>query len=106
MTTRSRARSPGSPSCPSSAAGWISSGAALAGLLAAGCQPDLGARASEVTGLRVLAVSGAPPGASPGSTVGYAAHLVDERRQKNQMPTDWAYCNQTKPLSDLGDVSS
>lgn len=76
------------------------------GLLLAGCQPDLGSRASSVSGLRLLAVAADPPEAAPGTMVSYQALLVDQSGERADLSIDWAFCNAQKPLSDLDDISS
>jgi hypothetical protein len=82
------------------------------GAFAAGCQPDLGAPASQVVSPRMLAVSATPAEAAPGSMVSYTVLIVDPdlatfpTGEPSGAPVDWAFCNEEKPLSDLADVSA
>jgi len=83
----------------------------LAGLgvvVGAGCAPDLGAPPSQVSSLRILAISGTPAEAKPGTMVAYSALLVDGTGERPDLAAGihWAFCNQPKPLSDLDDVTA
>lgn len=78
--------------------------AALAALVM-GCQPDLGSRPSSVDSPRLLAISMSPAESPPGYPVSYAALLVDQTGERNDVPIDWAFCNLQKPLSELDDVA-
>jgi hypothetical protein len=87
-------------------------GCLACGVLAAGCQPDLGAPSSLVDAPRLLAVSATPAEAAPGSPVSYSVLIVDSdlvtfpSGEPPAAPVDWAFCNQEKPLSDVADVSA
>src|SRR4051812_27834372 len=103
MTTRRRAPSPACRSSRSSGRASTSEAAALlaASLLAAGCRPEFDVRSSQVTGLRILAVQSSPAEAAPGADVAYGALVVDPKGERTDAAVDWAYCNESKPLSDL-----
>jgi hypothetical protein len=82
--------------------------AVLCALALPACQPDLGATSSQVGSLRVLAVSATPAEGAPGSSVSYAALLVDGTGERPDLAKDldWAYCNLQKPLTELGDIAA
>jgi hypothetical protein len=77
--------------------------AALAVVVA--CKPDLNQRTDEVTTPRVLAVRSDPAEAKPGDAVTLSALYVDARGVITDGPFDWAFCNERKPLAELGPVS-
>lgn len=68
-----------------------------AAVLAAGCRPDFGARASRVTEPRLLAVQATPAEARPGETVQYRAlvALVDGAPELR-----WSTCANPKPATE------
>jgi len=79
--------------------------AVLAALALASCKPDLGARASLVTGPRILAVRAEPPEGPEKSDVALSLLAVDVGGEVVNPQADWAFCNQRKPLSELEPVS-
>lgn len=77
---------------------------ALALLLGA-CRPEFDRGPSLVEGPRVLALSSTPAEARPGEPVTYAALLVDPSGTRTDVRSEWAFCNERKPLTELGPVA-
>jgi hypothetical protein len=69
------------------------------------CRPDLDGRVSLVSAPRVLAVRAEPAEAAPRANVTYRALVVDASGEVTAPSLDWAYCNDRKPLAQLGPVS-
>lgn len=65
-------------------------------VLAAGCRPDFGTRASHVAGPRLLAVRTSPAEARPGETVQYQALVA----LADDTPLTWATCASPKPATE------
>ncbi len=74
-------------------------------IVAVACKPTLDDTQSIVASARVLAVRADPAEAPPKSQVTYTALIVDASGTLRDAPLDWAYCNQRKPLAELGPVS-
>ena len=70
------------------------------------CKPELDDRVSIVSSVRVLAVRAEPAEAAPKVPVVFTALVVDRAGTRDDSPIDWAYCNDRKPLSELGPVST
>ena len=70
----------------------------------AACKPDLGARESQVTGPRLLAMRATPAEVEQGDTLTYDALVVDPTGEI-ATPIDYAYCTNRKPLDDPDTVS-
>ena len=70
------------------------------------CKPDLDDRLSIVSTLRVLAVRAEPAEAAPKAPVMFTALVVDASGRRDDASIDWAYCNDRKPLAELGPVST
>ena len=73
--------------------------------LAVSCREPLPDDFSLVSGPRILAVRGDPPEAKPGAQVSFTALYVDADGSFDERPLDWAFCNDRKPLSELGPVA-
>ncbi|HVV51704.1 MAG TPA: hypothetical protein VHO06_18695 [Polyangia bacterium] len=78
----------------------------VAGLLAAGCKPDLGAPPSLVTGPRLLAIRGTPPEASEGGAVSYDVLAVDVTGTVAAPDLGWLQCLDPDPPAEVNDVSN
>lgn len=74
-------------------------------LLLCACRPDFDRGPSLVEGPRVLALSSTPAEARPGEPVTYAALLVDQSGTRDDVRSEWAFCNERKPLTELGPVA-
>ncbi len=74
-------------------------------LLLGACRPDFDRGPSLVEGPRVLALSSTPAEARPGEPVTYAALLVDQSGTRDDVRSEWAFCNERKPLTELGPVA-
>jgi hypothetical protein len=79
----------------------------LAAVVAAatGCKPDLTDKLTLVDGPRIVAISSQPAEAAPKAPVTLTALFVDPNGAVNNATIDWAFCNQPKPLAELGTVS-
>ncbi len=69
------------------------------------CKPDLNQRLDVVTTPRVLAVRAEPAEVQPGKPVTMTALYVDASGAIASGPFDWAFCEDRKPLAELGPVS-
>lgn len=79
---------------------------ALGLALAAGaCRPDFDRGPSFIEGPRVLALRSTPPEAKPGEPVAFSALLVDPSGTRADVRAEWAFCNERKPLTELGPVA-
>ena len=74
-------------------------------LVAVGCKPDLTDRLSLIDGPRILAVQSQPAEAAPKAQVMLTALMADPTGTVTSAAIDWAFCNQPKPLAELGTVS-
>lgn len=74
-------------------------------LAASACRPDLPLTLSRVTGPRLLAVRAEPAEVAPGSRSALRALWVDERGSRMDAGIQWWFCNERKPLRELGPVS-
>lgn len=74
-----------------------------AAVLAAGCRPDFGARASRVTEPRLLAVQASPAEARPGETVQYRAVVA---LADGAPALSWSTCANPKPATENNVVGS
>lgn len=79
---------------------------ALAFTLVGACRPDFDRGPSLVEGPRVLALQSTPAEAKPGEPVTFRALLVDASGTRTDVSTEWAFCNERKPLTELGPVAS
>ncbi|HEU4408910.1 MAG TPA: hypothetical protein VFS43_26850 [Polyangiaceae bacterium] len=79
---------------------------ALSLALAGACRPDFDRGPSLVEGARVLAVRSTPAEARPGEPVTFRALFVDPSGARADIFTEWAFCNERKPLTELGPVAS
>jgi hypothetical protein len=70
----------------------------------AACAPDLDDRVSIIRGPQVLAVRSMPAEAPPDTPVTYHA-LVADPEGESSAPSDFAFCNERKPLAILGPVN-
>ncbi len=70
------------------------------------CRPDLDQRTSEVRAPRVLAVRAEPAEAPPLTPVTLSALVVDGSGALPGATLAWAYCDDRKPLAELGPVSA
>jgi hypothetical protein len=77
----------------------------LAALALAACRPEFDRGPSLVEGPRVLALRSSPAEARPGDAVTFSALLVDPSGTRTDVKTDWAFCNERKPLTELGPVA-
>jgi hypothetical protein len=71
----------------------------------AGCKPDIDDRTSLVSEPRILAVRSEPAEAAPQGSVTLTALVVDRNGSLASAPFDWAFCDERKPLAELGPVS-
>ncbi len=76
-----------------------------AALALAACRPEFDRGPSLVEGPRVLALRSTPAEARPGEPVTYEALLVDPGGTRGDVRAEWAFCNERKPLAELGPVS-
>jgi hypothetical protein len=77
-----------------------------AGLIGAGCKPDLGAPISLVSGPRLLAIRGMPPEVAESGAVAYDALAVDVTGTVFAPAIGWAQCLAPNPPANGNDVSS
>ena len=77
---------------------------AFVAVVLAACKPNLGARESQITGPRLLAMRATPAEAAQGDAVTYDALVVDPTGEIGT-PLDYAYCTNRKPLDDPDTVS-
>jgi hypothetical protein len=75
------------------------------GLSIGACKPEFEDRNSEVSALRVLAVSSTPAEARPGTPVEYRALVADQNGARPDVAIDWAFCSLPKPATELNDVA-
>ena len=73
--------------------------------VAVACKPSLNDTQSIVTNARVLAVRADPAESAPKTPIAFSALVVDATGTLRDAPIDWAFCNQRKPLAELGPVS-
>lgn len=74
-------------------------------LAASACRNDFSLTLSRVTGPRLLAVRAEPAEVAPGSRSALTALWVDERGDALTTGIEWWFCNERKPLRELGPVS-
>jgi hypothetical protein len=72
---------------------------------AAGCKPNIDETTSLVTTPRILAVRSEPAEVPPDTPVTLSALYVDASGSIANAPIDWAFCDDRKPLVELGPVS-
>jgi hypothetical protein len=76
-----------------------------AALSVAACKPEFEDRNSEVSALRVLAVSSTPAEARTGTPISYRALVADQAGARPDVAIDWAFCSLPKPATELNDVA-
>ncbi len=77
---------------------------AASGLLLTGCGVDFDDHLSLVEEARVLAIRSEPAEARPGAKISYHA-LVAQPAGAEAPAMSWAFCNERKPLAELGPVN-
>lgn len=70
-----------------------------------GCVPDVESDLSRVDTPRILAVRAEPAEVAPGQPVTFTALYADADGTIADAPLTWAFCNERKPLAELGPVS-
>jgi hypothetical protein len=70
------------------------------------CKPNIDETTSLVMSPAVLAVRAEPPEAAPGTSITLTALYAGPDGTITSAPIDWAFCNDRKPLAELGPVSS
>jgi hypothetical protein len=73
-------------------------------LLCAACEPDIDDRISIVEDVTVLGIQSDPPEARPSEDVAYRVLVADPKGTAREVV--WDFCNDRKPLAELGPVSS
>jgi hypothetical protein len=78
---------------------------AIAAVLAAGCKPNLDDVTSQVVAPEVVAIRADPAEVVPGQSVQYTALYIGPSGAITSGAIDWSFCNERKPLAQLGPVS-
>lgn len=69
------------------------------------CVPDVDSDLTRVDVARILAVRAEPAEVAPGQPVTFTALYADADGTIADAPLTWAFCNERKPLAELGPVS-
>jgi hypothetical protein len=85
--------------------GGIAAAAGLAALAGAGCKPNLDQTVSIIDAPRVIAVQSDPAEAEPRDMVKYSVLYVGPAGTVAMPAFDWSYCEERKPLAELGPVN-
>ena len=78
---------------------------AISIVASAHCKPNLDETTSRVSSARFLAVRAEPAEGAPLGQVTFTALYVDESGERADASIDWAFCDDRKPLAELGPVS-
>ena len=82
---------------------------ALAVVCLPSCKPEIDERTSIITSARLLAVRADPPEGAPLASIALTALWADPTAAPDasagDVPIDWAFCDERKPLAELGPVS-